>query len=101
MSSPKKFFSNGSEISENRCKSSCCSNIRIYHPAEQVSNRTPKEILEYYRECKHVQTDKLLHELKRYHELEVEVIDAMIGSIGNTEKLNDTISKLGFCEAMD
>ena len=45
--------------------------------------------------------DKLLRELKRYHELEVEVIDTMIGGIGNTDKLKDTISKLEFCDAMD
>ena len=97
----RSCFSEGNEISENRCKSSCCSNIRIYHPAKQVSNRTPKEILEYYRECKNTKLDKLLHELKRYHELEVEVIDRMTGSLGNTEKLKDTLSKLEFCDAMD
>ena len=97
----RSCFSEGNAISENRCKSSCCSNIRIYHPAKQVPNRTPKEILEYYRECKNTKVYKLLRELKRYNELEVEVIDTIILSVDNIEKWKDAISKLEFCDAMD
>jgi hypothetical protein len=97
----KSCFPEGNEIAGNRCKSSCCSSIRIYQPTKQVSNRTPKEILEYYRECKNTKLDKLLHELKKYNELEVEVIDTIITSVDNTEKWKDTISKLELCDAMD
>ena len=89
------FSSDGNEISENKCRSNCCTNIRIYQPRNrQISNRTPKEILEYYMESKNEKLKKLLNELQRYNELETEVINSMIQSMDNSEKFKDSISKL-------